>query len=447
MDKALGDAGHARNHIFISYAWEDGAFAEWLAKILTREGYYVWMDKLKLLGGEPFPKDIELAIDNGTFRVLALMSKYSKDKKSPRRERMLADKAGTAQKIKDFVIPLIVDDLSPNDLDFLTTELTALKFNENWNDGLTALLKKLEKINAPKDVTAGANRLSKLLLENPNCLSSKPEQLISNLFEIEEIPNEILCYQPIRRTVLDGINTEWIYYQSESGMWSFTEPPAEVVDSVKLKNKIEWRGCKNIDGIVPRNVVVNLIYKSLKNYCIQKGLHYSVEDDTLKFLPGFLDNDKIKFTNHLGKKSTVLVTSARTSHYRNNEKVKFRYSIGPEFRVLLDQFSIPTISLGIKLSVSDLNGRPLRPTTALGKRKKTARSWFNNHWLNRKIAILQWLTDGKSVKLLESPSGSLTISPKLINFEVDASIDEIALQPPDDIDPFDFDIVEDAEVQ
>jgi hypothetical protein len=31
----------ARDHLFISYAWENGAFAEWLALKLTAEGYRV----------------------------------------------------------------------------------------------------------------------------------------------------------------------------------------------------------------------------------------------------------------------------------------------------------------------------------------------------------------------------------------------------------------------
>ena len=41
-----------RDHIFISYAWEDAALAEWLARKLMALGYAVWIDRFKLLGGD-----------------------------------------------------------------------------------------------------------------------------------------------------------------------------------------------------------------------------------------------------------------------------------------------------------------------------------------------------------------------------------------------------------
>src|SRR5207244_4953089 len=41
-----------RNHLFVSYATEDWSFVEWLVLRLTAEGYNVWCDRIKLLGGE-----------------------------------------------------------------------------------------------------------------------------------------------------------------------------------------------------------------------------------------------------------------------------------------------------------------------------------------------------------------------------------------------------------
>ena len=40
----------SRDHIFISYAWENVALAEWLARKLLAAGYAVWIDRFKLLG-------------------------------------------------------------------------------------------------------------------------------------------------------------------------------------------------------------------------------------------------------------------------------------------------------------------------------------------------------------------------------------------------------------
>ncbi|GEM_PF-3169632 len=65
------------DHLFISYATEDYVFAEWLALHLTSEGYLVWCDRFNLLGGESYPKDIDKALKERTFRVLAILSKNS----------------------------------------------------------------------------------------------------------------------------------------------------------------------------------------------------------------------------------------------------------------------------------------------------------------------------------------------------------------------------------
>src|ERR1051325_8753309 len=81
---------NARTHLFISYAIEDQALARWLTLKLTAEGYLVWCDQFKLLGGESYPKDIDHALKEQTFRVLALLSRSSLHKPNPRKERTLA---------------------------------------------------------------------------------------------------------------------------------------------------------------------------------------------------------------------------------------------------------------------------------------------------------------------------------------------------------------------
>jgi len=66
-----------RDHLFISYATEDSDLAEWLAVRLAAEGYKVWCDRTHLLGGESYPNDIDHAIKEHTFRLLALLSRAS----------------------------------------------------------------------------------------------------------------------------------------------------------------------------------------------------------------------------------------------------------------------------------------------------------------------------------------------------------------------------------
>src|SRR5713226_3217000 len=97
-----------RAHLFISYAREDWPFVEWLALRLTAEGYKVWCDRFKLLGGESYPRDIDRAIKERTFRLLALLSRSSLNKPNPLKERTLALNLARERR-EDFLIPLNVD--------------------------------------------------------------------------------------------------------------------------------------------------------------------------------------------------------------------------------------------------------------------------------------------------------------------------------------------------
>ena len=130
----------AKEHLFISYATEDSKFAEWLALRLTADGYKVWCDRTHLLGGESYPDDIDDAIKNRTFRLLALLSRASLRKPNPKKERTLALNIARERSI-DFLIPLNVDGLSATELDWMTSDLTFIPFHVNWAMGFASFLR------------------------------------------------------------------------------------------------------------------------------------------------------------------------------------------------------------------------------------------------------------------------------------------------------------------
>jgi len=149
-----------REHLFISYATEDLELAEWLTLRLAVEGYKVWCDKIKLLGGESYPRDIQQAIRTSTFRQLALMSKFSVSKDNPLKERIMAMNVGKDLKVKGFIIPINVDGIEPVNLDLTTTDLTYIPFDKGWAQGLNQLLKKLVQIEAPRKFKEGMNAVA-----------------------------------------------------------------------------------------------------------------------------------------------------------------------------------------------------------------------------------------------------------------------------------------------
>ena len=65
-----------RDIIFLSHANpEDNEFTLWLALRLSSEGYPVWCDLTKLLGGEDFWQNIENELRERTVKLLYVLSR------------------------------------------------------------------------------------------------------------------------------------------------------------------------------------------------------------------------------------------------------------------------------------------------------------------------------------------------------------------------------------
>ena len=147
----------ARRLIFLSHATpEDNAFAGWLASQLAIHGYEVWCDLTKLLGGEKFWNDIDEAIDRYAFRVLFASTLHSNQKPGTLRELKLALDAQGKHDIRDFLVPLKVDQFPFGATDARIRDLNFVRFDESWEVGLKQLLSLLEREQAPKSPQASA---------------------------------------------------------------------------------------------------------------------------------------------------------------------------------------------------------------------------------------------------------------------------------------------------
>jgi len=156
-------SGNERRMLFISHATpEDNAFARWLALQLANEGYPVWCDLTRLLGGEDFWKDIQEAIRKRSIRFLFALSRSSNAKDGTLQELACA-KAVAAQvrtKIKDFIIALKLDDLPYSEIDIEIQRLNHISFTTSWAVGLNQLLKKIEEDNVPEDPRFNPNSVA-----------------------------------------------------------------------------------------------------------------------------------------------------------------------------------------------------------------------------------------------------------------------------------------------
>lgn len=181
-----------RYAVFVSHANpEDNAFATWLTLRLTREGYRVWCDVVKLMGGDDFWKDVENAIRQHTRRFIFVTSRASNQKPGTLQE--LAVASGVARQLGEprFIIPVKIDDLPFSEHNIQINRLNALSFTRGWADGLRDLLRTLHDDNIPRPEPAGAscvaswwntNRLSREILQK------KAETLWTNWFALKNMP-------------------------------------------------------------------------------------------------------------------------------------------------------------------------------------------------------------------------------------------------------------------
>src|SRR6266550_6596047 len=215
-----------RTHVFVNYATEDSVFVDWLCLRLLNEGYRVWCDRLKLLGGESYPNDIDDAISNRTARFVSVLSEDSIHKPNPLKERTLALQLAR-QRNEPFVIPLNLHGLSPAYLGWMQSDLTFIPFT-NWKEGLAQLFKNLERSNVPKQ-DAGVSVSA--LLNHETCAKVESETLWSNLVIVKRLPTTIYRFEHeigMKEADARSANRIWPHYRENASVcWSF-EPPRSI---------------------------------------------------------------------------------------------------------------------------------------------------------------------------------------------------------------------------
>jgi hypothetical protein len=384
-DDAMDNACEVqRDHLFISYATEDIAVAEWLTFRLTALGYRVWCDRIKLFGGESYPKDIDDAIKKRAFRFLALMSPASLTKPNPLKERTTAINVAEERK-EAFIIPLNLG-VKKMDLPWQLSDVTWVDFGRNMAIGLANLVKALEKANAPCAMTDGRRRVcSSVVLEGLS--RDAEEEIYSNALEVKTIPGAITTFKWRREPVyyeLPHLAKEWAFYRIDNEtVLAFQDPPENVERrcSPRVVDASLWREREAICGVRARDIVSSLLQKSLVVHAIGSGLALEMESGRLYFPKGLLPGDKIPFTDARGKATHLFVVGEHGFFSPGKAKQRFRYHLSPRFNVRQDISGDFTVLINMGLHISDLDGTPMAPRAALARIKKITHDWWNREWL------------------------------------------------------------------
>jgi len=192
--------------VFVSHANpEDNAFAQWLALRLATQGYAVWSDVTRLLGGEDFWDDIQHAIANRTVKFVFALSRASNKKDGTLQELAYAKEISKKLQgqIRDFIITLRIDDIPYDEIDIRVNRLNHISFQDSWAKGSAQLLAKLEEDKVPTNPNFTPSAVTtwwRTQFSAESGVKKEPEELLSNWFPVVSLPEDIYFHNVSRRS-------------------------------------------------------------------------------------------------------------------------------------------------------------------------------------------------------------------------------------------------------
>ena len=405
--------GPVRDMVFVSHANpEDNEFTRWLVLQLANEGYPVWCDLTKLLGGEAFWEDIQEAIKLHTSRFLFVLSRCSNSKKGTLDELECANAIAKRLKgsVRDFIIPLKIDDLPHGDIYITIQRLNAVCFQDSWAKGLTQLLSKLGEDGVPKNPNFNADAVcswwrSQVEYSAEQGLIARPEEHLSNWFSIrgwrEKLHRHVVSRHGIGKIDFD---TSTLPYpgvkDTELSFLSFADP-ADFSGALLPDLYIAQTEEIGLDSILDRTApkgysghLSQLLRVAWERMMVARGLPgHPLSNRTKSF---YFPKDKIKedrlyFDGVHGKKTYRDVVGYST---RNGRKRYWHYAVSarPECE--------PDLHFVIKGHVLFSNdGLTIwKSKDKLAKaRRSQCKKWWNDEWRDRMLAVMAHLADGSGV--------------------------------------------------
>ena len=431
-----------RETVFISHANpEDNEFARWLGLQLSLQGYSVWSDVTKLIGGEDFWKDIEGAIRNQTIKFIFVVSNASKDKTGALNELALAEKVERQNELNNFIIPVRVDDVSYGDINVQLIRLNVIDFAGNWASGLATLLKKLEEDSVPRDESRfNASSIRSWWEANQSgqeIIREDKEDLMSNWLPLPELPSLLYLHSIPKK------NRKQRFESSE--------------DKPRTPYPAYWIGPTAVSFATAQEL--GLIGASTLG--VQTG---EVIDGTVRhpsINPGQLSNALVRVLRVAWNQSisatglpTYQMANDTLCHYfttkvvGQGEHVKFNLSGISGRRALIGKFkgnvwhygvsgdvridSLPRVVLYAHVLASS-DGLTLwesKPKLQAA-RQSACKGWWNLEWRDRQLTFLSWLAEkkgGKFVPLDLSPSVTVRVSIDPMVFHSPIGFDESVIK-------------------
>ena len=443
-----------RDTIFISHATpSDNAFATWLATRLSLAGYKVWCDQEKLLGGEDFWNDIQQALRHRTAKFILVVSQFALQEDGSLRDG-IAKEVALAEIIKKqlsdpyFIVPMRIDATSFSDFPIDFVRLNGIDCQKNWADGLSRMLKVLERDSIFREVSMADKSLSawqSIHKHKMSALTNNDEVLQTNWLSIERLPEHLYFYdiqisvkpnEP--RAIAKNCPLPCFHHgrllASCAKEDEFQNALGEGLP-VKLRGKLKTTAFMgghtgDILGLKPpdaRNKISSLVRQGIDNYFQSKGLTaYEMANGSLAwwFKGTVIEDGQLRYTDFNGKarKRTVGGTYGKKLDENKNEITRYYWHLGFTAKPYISKKS--TISLRPRIIISEDGETPLKNKVRLNSARRTVtKLWFNDKWRGLILGFSTWIADGNATfQIPLSETQSLSINSRPITLGINTGI-------------------------
>jgi hypothetical protein len=247
-----------------------------------------------------------------------------------------------------------------------------------------------------------------------------------------QIPDSVYAFTaqtPIDDAEWDQLRLRWASHRiNPTEYLSFHQPPQATASrfQLSLTQDFLWREGVEIQGVSTVNLISELIRKSLETKCLEKGLQYCCQTNLRYFPPGLLKGNRLIYVWPTGVKNWV-GSGGQRKYWRPTGSSNYKYSLAPTFRVarnLGDEF---VVLIRLKIRLTDSAGTPLPKRTAISRRKHLCKEWWNDDWLNRVLAICQYLADGDQIVIGNQATEHVLVSATPVTMTAPIGINETTL--------------------
>jgi hypothetical protein len=398
-----------RDTLLLSHANpEDNEFTLWLALQLANEGYRVWCDLTKLLGGEVFWDDIEEVIKTRAVKVLYVLSRTSNAKDGPLKELHFAQGVAKREKLKDFVIPLRIDDLPHGDTTIEITRINTVPFAQSWGAGLAKLLEKLEEDGVPKDPKfnrTAVNEWWRTQFSAEQGLRQEPEEYFSNWFPVT-LPTDIYFHSLSRKSIgVLEITPTLPYPAVQDGMFLITFAEASDFEGklgpemyiAQAGEPLEVAGLLAEPKSTFGKHLFQLLRVAWEQMLDERKLPVYELANTAKcfyFPKDRVPNDKVFFTGVDGETTyRAMVGYSTRTNPTTGVSVKRLWHYAVQARPLVHPMLAYIFKSHVLFTDDGTTIWESKKRLAAARRSQ-CKSWWNDEWRDRTLAAATYLCDG-----------------------------------------------------